>query len=156
MPTLNFRAETTDQAGRTIAAPAGLAQGGPLLPTTMMVSDSHGQALAQRGIQVPDAVNGFALIDTGAGGTCVDQQSATKAGLPIIDKTIMRSASHTEHEVPVFAGKLVIPQFIDINLEYALGANLGGQNLIALIGRDLLQSAVLVYNGTDGTVSLSI
>ena len=48
------------------------------------------------------------------------------------------------------------PHFIDINLEYALGANLGGQNLIALIGRDLLQSAVLVYNGTDGTVSLSI
>ena len=122
----------------------------------MMVSDSHGQALTQRGIQVPNAVNGFALIDTGAGGTCVDQQAATKAGLPIIDKTMMRSASHTEHEVPVFAGKLVIPQFIDINLEYALGANLGGENLIALIGRDLLQSAVLVYNGTDGTVSLSI
>ena len=62
----------------------------------------------------------------------------------------------SRHEVPVFAGKLVIPDFIDINLEYALGANLGGQNLIALIGRDLLQSAVLVYNGTDGTVSLSI
>ena len=56
----------------------------------------------------------------------------------------------------MFAGKLVIPQFIDINLEYALGANLGGESLIALIGRDLLQSAVLVYNGTDGTVSLSI
>ena len=121
-----------------------------------MVTDSHGQALARQGTPVPDAINGFALIDTGASGTCVDQQAATKAGLPVIDKTMMTSASHAEHEVLVFAGKLVIPEFTDINLEYALGANLDGQNLIALIGRDLLQSAVLVYNGTDGTVSLSI
>lgn len=37
-----------------------------------------------------------------------------------------------------------------------MGANLDGQNLIALIGRDVLQAAVLVYNGTDGAVSLSI
>ena len=156
MPTLNFRAETTNQAGQIVAAPAGLAQSGPLVPTTLMVSDSHRQALARQGTQVPDAINGFALIDTGASGTCVDQQVATKAGLPIIDKTMMTSASHAEHEVPVFTGKLVIPEFTDINLEYVLGANLAGQNLIALIGRDLLQSAVLVYNGTHGTVSLSI
>ena len=121
-----------------------------------MVSDSHGQALARKGTPLPDAINGFALIDTGASGTCVDHQAATKAGLPIIDKTVMTSASHAEHEVLVFAGKLVIPDFTAINLEYALGANLDGQNLIALIGRDLLQEAVLVYNGTDGMVSLSV
>ena len=69
---------------------------------------------------------------------------------------MMATASHAEHEVLVFAGKLVIPDFTDIDLEYAVGANLDGQNAIALIGRDVLQSAVLVYNGTDGTVSLSI
>ena len=156
MPTLNFRAETTDQAGRTVPVPAGLARTGPLVPTTLMVSDSHRQALAQQGTKVPDAINGFALIDTGASGTCVDGQAAARAGLPVIDKTMMTSASHAEHEVPVFAGKLVIPEFTDIQLEYALGATLDGQNLIALIGRDLLQAAVLVYNGTEGTVSLSI
>ena len=96
-----------------------------------------------------------ALIDTGASNTCFDQQAALNAGLPVIDMGMMASASHAEQDVPVFAGKLVIPEF-NIDTEYALGANLDGQHLIALIGRDLLQSAVLVYNGTDGTVSLSI
>ena len=68
----------------------------------------------------------------------------------------MNSASHAKHEVPVYSGKLVVPEFIDINMEYAMGASLDGQNLIALIGRDLLQAAVLVYNGMDGTTSLSL
>jgi len=156
MPTLNFRAETTNRAGQTVAAPAGLARSGPLVPTMLMVSDSHRQLLASQGKAVPDAVHGLALIDTGASNTCFDQQAALNAGLPVMDMGMMTSASHTKQDVPVFAGRLVIPEFTSIDTEYALGANLGGQNLIALIGRDLLQSAVLVYNGTDGTVSLSI
>ncbi len=69
---------------------------------------------------------------------------------------MMNTASHADHQVPVYSGKLSIPGFSGIELEYAMGANLESQNLIALIGRDFLQAAVLVYNGTDGTVSLSI
>ena len=37
-----------------------------------------------------------------------------------------------------------------------MGTSHDGQNLIALIGRDLLQTAVLVYNGMEGTASLSL
>ena len=155
MPTLNFHAQTTDQAGQTHAAPAGLAQDGPCIPTMLTVSDSHRQLLVTQGKAVPDPIHGLALIDTGASNTCFDQQAALKAGLPVVDGAMMASASHAKQDVPVFAGKLVIPEF-NIDTEFALGANLGGQNLIALIGRDVLQSAVLVYNGTDGTVSLSI
>ena len=156
MPTLNFRAEITDHDGKRVPAPAGLVQSGPLLPVTLMVSDSHRQILAQRGEPAPAAINGFALIDTGAGATCVDRATADGAGLPVIGKAMMHTASHAQHEVPVYSGKLSIPSFGDVELEYAMGANLDGQNLIALIGRDVLQAAVLVYNGTDGTVSLSI
>ena len=104
---------------------------------------------------MPDPIHGLALIDTGASNTCFDQQAALKAGLPVVDGAMMASASHAKQDVPVFAGKLVIPEF-NIDTEFAPGANLGGQNLIALIGRDVLQSAVLVYNRTDGTVPLSI
>ena len=156
MPTLNFRAEVKDHEGNTIAAPTGLAQSGPLLPVTLMVSDSHRQMLVQRGEPAPNAINGFALVDTGASATCVDQETADGAGLPVIGKAVMHTASHAEHEAPVYSGKLSIPNFGDVNLEFAMGANLDGQNLIALIGRDLLQGAVLVYNGTDGAVSISI
>ena len=68
----------------------------------------------------------------------------------------MASASHAKHKVPVYSAKLVIPDFSAIDVEYAMGASLDEMNLIALIGRDLLQGAVLVYNGTDGSISLSI
>lgn len=156
MPTLNFRAEVAARDGKMVPAPAGLVQSGPRLPVTLMVSDSHRQMLGQRGEPAPAATSGFALIDTGAGATCVDQTTADGAGLPVIGTAMMHTASHAEHEVPVYSGKLSIPSFGDVELEYAMGANLDGQNLIALIGRDVLQAAVLVYNGTDGAVSLSI
>ena len=104
---------------------------------------------------MPAVVNGSALIDTGASGTCIDQKAAEQAGLPVIDKAMMASASHAKHEVPVYGAKLVIPHFSAIDVEYAMGANLDEMNLIALIGRDLLQRAVLVYNGTDGSIALN-
>ena len=68
-------------------------------------------------------------------------------------------ASATDHavEVPVFAGQLLLAGGININVEQGMGATLSGiPGVIALIGRDLLRSAVLVYNGTDGSVSLSV
>ena len=122
MPTLNFRAEITDHDGKKVPAPAGLVQSGPLLPVTLVVSDSHRQILAQRGEPAPTATNGFALIDTGAGATCVDQATADGAGLPVIGKAMMHSASHTGLEVPVYSGKLSIPSFGDVELESAMGA----------------------------------
>ena len=156
MPTLNFRFETRDQHDRTLAAPTGLARNGPLVPVTLMISDAHRKILGEEGKPVPAVVNGTALIDTGASRTCIDQGAAEEAGLPTIAKAAMASASHAEHEVPVYSAKLVIPQFSDIDVAYAMGANLDGMGLTALIGRDLLQTAVLVYNGTDGSIALSI
>lgn len=126
------------------------------MPVTLTVSDAHRQALVESANPVPDAVNGTAMIDTGASSTCIDQRAAERAGLPTIQKAMMASASHANHEVPVYAAKLVIPQFSAIDVPYALGANLESLNLVALIGRDLLQAAVLVYNGTDGSIALSI
>ena len=126
------------------------------MPAILSVSDAHRQILARQREAVPETIDGFALIDTGASSTCVDQEAAAKVGLPVIDRAMMNSASHAKHEVPVYSGKLVIPEFYGIDMEYAMGASLDGQNLIALIGRDLLQTAVLVYNGADGTVSLSL
>ena len=90
MPTLNFRTE-----------PAVLTRSGPLVPAILAVSDAHRQILARQGEPVPDTIGGFALIDTGAGSTCVDQEAAAKVGLPVIERAMMNSASHAKHEVPV-------------------------------------------------------
>lgn len=37
----------------------------------------------------------------------------------------------------------------------AIGANLKPQNLVALIGRDILQKCLLVYNGHTGSISIA-
>ncbi len=67
----------------------------------------------------------------------------------------MASASHANQVVPLYAGKLII-QNVCINLEKGMGVNLSGfPDLIALIGRDILESAVLIYNGPDGSVTLA-
>ena len=68
----------------------------------------------------------------------------------------MASASRAAHEVPVFAGKLAIPDFGEVNVDYGMGANLQSLGLVALIGRDLLQSAALGLQRDGRFVSLSI
>ena len=46
---------------------------------------------------------------------------------------------------------------LSINLEKGMGANLSGfPELIALIGRDLLEQAILIYNGPEGSVTVAI
>ena len=68
----------------------------------------------------------------------------------------MSSASHTHQRVPLYAGKLTM-QNVNINLEKGMGVNLSGfPDLIALIGRDLLEQAVLIYNGPEGSVTIAI
>lgn len=96
------------------------------------------------------------MIDTGASNTCFDQSAANQAALPVINSGTMMSATHSQIEVPVYTGKLSIPNFVEIDVERSLGAKLEAQGLIALIGRDLLEQSVFVYNGTGGSFSLSI
>ena len=156
MPTLNFRADREDEGGRNVPAPELLRDRGPIVPVTLMISDSHEQVLAEQGKPIPTPANGFALVDTGASRTCFDQAAASAAGLPISDTGFMTSATHARQGVPIFTGKIIIPQFGEIHVEKGMGAVLANQGLVALIGRDLLENAVLVYNGSAGFFSISI
>ena len=164
MPILNFRAETTTE-GKTLPAPSVFRDRGPIVPVELMVSDAHQEVLKQQQNPIPDPMKGFALIDTGALSTCLDISTAEIIGLPVCGTTEITSASHTV-EVPIFVGKLVLPDFININVQRGAGVNLKGLgkykefgtdlDLIALIGRDILEIAILVYNGPGGSFSLSI
>ena len=159
MPILNSRTE-----GRTdddpVPAPEGLARLGPIIPVTLTLSDEALKAYAARGEFPPPTVNGFAMIDTGASTTCFDARAAQEAGLPTVGTAKMSSASHANHAVPTFAGRLICPT-IHVDVEAGMGANLseiggdGPGRLIALLGRDALASAILIYNGPDGSFSLA-
>ena len=103
----------------------------------------------------PDPVEGSVLIDTGALVACVDRHAAEQAGLSIVGSGRMSSATHENEVVPVYAGRLRIAGFTDIDLRSAYGAHLRSQGIIALIGRDVLRSCTFFYNGAEGTVSLA-
>ena len=102
-------------------------------------------------------MSGRALIDTGALLTCVDAAAAQRAGLAMVGTGMVTTATHANEVVPIFAGRLYIDAVsVSVNANHAMGVNLESQDLIALIGRDVLVNCVFVYNGLDGSFSLSV
>jgi hypothetical protein len=68
----------------------------------------------------------------------------------------MSSATHDAIEVNIYPALISITGIpIKINVLRAIGANLANQELIALLGRDLLQNFTVFYNGVVGEVTLS-
>lgn len=97
-----------------------------------------------------------ALIDTGACQSCIDEDLAQQLGLPLIDRRAGSGIGGTE-TFNVYLGHIRI---VDLNFtEYGqfMGVKLtaGGQPHQALLGRSLLKSMILVYDGRDGTVRLT-
>lgn len=161
MPVLNTRvsANKKDAQGKTTPGPIqlGLQGAGPRIQVILSPLENQLKSLADKGEPPPHPVSGFALIDTGASSTCIDQNAAEGAGLAVVDSGPMSSATHANEIVPIYAGKIeIIGMSISVNVMRAYGVNLNSQDLIALIGRDLLSQCVLVYNGLEGSFSLSI
>ena len=67
----------------------------------------------------------------------------------------MSSATHPDEIVSIFAGRMDVIGFGTVDLRRAYGVKLGSQGIIGLIGRDILENLILVYNGPDGTFSLA-
>ena len=69
----------------------------------------------------------------------------------------MTTATHANTVVPIFVGRLCIEAVsMSVLVNQAMGANLEPLGVVALIGRDLLAECVFVYNGLDGSFSLSV
>ena len=97
-----------------------------------------------------------ALVDTGAGESCIDSQLAGQLNLPIVDKRPI-SGVHGSHLVNVYLAQIHVPSLnFTIHGAFA-GVDLaaGGQVHKALIGRTFLQNFTMVYEGLTGTVKLS-
>ena len=161
MPTFSRRAQAQarDRQGNLtpVAPSVALQRIGPVVQVILMPIEGRSRPMADKEEEPPAPVRGRALIDTGASSTCVDREAATRAGLAVVDSGTMTSATHADEAVPIYAGRISIEGtalIIDANRAY--GANLAPQKLVAPIGRDLLSHCVLVYNGTDGSFSLSV
>lgn len=161
MPVLNARFAVESQApdGRTVtlSPQASLVQRGPCVQVSLGIAQTFAAQLAEQGIALPAPVTGYALIDTGASNTCVDEDIAQQLGLPVVDVVHIASASHALSEQNVYPLNIEFVGFpATVDAPHAIGAPLASQGLVALIGRDLLQRFTLFYNGLTGQITLSV
>lgn len=158
MPILHSQitAHTKSLDGKTVEVPpaAALQLRGPILQVSVTVEQNLGKGLIAQGKALPEPKSGLALIDTGASNTCIDEQAAKELGLPVIDVANMQSASHEKHPCNIYPVQIITP-IVTLNAPRAMGAALVSQGLLVLIGRDVLQSCALFYNGPAGQFTLT-
>ncbi len=100
---------------------------------------------------------GQALIDTGAKYTVIDMSVVNKLGLKPIQTNQINAIGQSNVPVRIYQARVRITKMNkNFDLSYIIGENLSAQKIIALIGRDILENCILVYNGPDGSFSLSI
>jgi predicted aspartyl protease len=154
---LTAKGKNPDGEDVDVPPPLVLARRGPVVQVTVGVSTQMAEQLVQGGKVVPTPVSGWALFDTGSSVTCIDEKVAQKLGLPVIDSVKLASASHAETDKNVYPALIAfvgVP--IRLNVNRAIGAALENQKLVALLGRDLLRSFTMFYNGVAGQVTFSM
>ncbi len=159
MPILHIQiaAHAKNPDGKHVQLPpsSALQLRGPILQVSVTVEQNLGKGLIAQGKSLPVPKSGLALIDTGASNTCIDEQAAKELGLPVIDVANMQSASHEKHPCNIYPVQIITP-IVTLNAPRAMGAALAPQGLLVLIGRDVLQSCTLFYNGPAGQFTLTL
>lgn len=153
MPILHSQlaAQATAPDGKTVNVNPSIAlqMRGPVVQVTVTIEENAGKALLIQGKPVPIPKTGWALIDTGASNTCIDEKAAQELGLPVIDVGFMLSATHEKVPCNIYP-VLINSQIMNFNSPRTMGAGLAAQGLMVLIGRDVLQRGILIYNGLTG------
>lgn len=165
MPVVNilYGGQSQDSEGKSKQLPAktALALKGPVLQVRIGLTQAVVEELKQRGEDAPEMVTGLALIDTGATKTCVDLGALKQIQAPVINKATIHSgrAPAPCDIYPVafqFVGLSINERPVGVEAPQAAGVDLSKLELAAIIGRDVLQHFMLVYNGPAGQLTISL
>ena len=124
------------------------------------VSRPRAAALEAAGAVIPPPVAIDFLIDTGASSTVVDEAAIAPLSLPPTGQAHVRTPTTGEAAESrwLYDVGLMLYQADNsrmFNSLAVIATNLGVQGIGGLLGRDVLQSCLLVYDGTAGTYSLA-
>ena len=119
-------------------------------------SDSYLANFAQKGQSAPAPVSGIGLIDTGASHTAIDETVVKTLQLPTIRTMDMGHAGGVSRRSVHFVSLEIVGGFGKIGEIEVICCDLRNQNLIALIGRDILAVCEFHYSGVSGYMSLSM
>jgi predicted aspartyl protease len=128
---------------------------GAVLKVEAHIPDILAKDLTTKELPIPVSTNGDALIDTGASICCIDEAAATSLGLQPVGQTQIGGVAGIKMH-NIYVAKISFPGTnIPANDWNVVGADLASQNLLLIIGRDILKQCVFVYNGTLGTATIS-
>ena len=96
-----------------------------------------------------------AMIDTGASSTVISQGIAESLGINPVGITSIHTPSSTNVQCYQYDIQVNFANNVSITSLVVTEAPLQGQHIQCLIGRDLLQYAVLIYTGHDNSFTLS-
>jgi hypothetical protein len=154
MPVFNFF-HWTKELGST------LEDSGPIVPVTIGIPIALEEFCVEKGLQIPPAVSGYALVDTGASASAVHEQLLLDMGVLPID-SIPTQTPHGAGRSFVYPAKVAFPAMNVENyrMDRLIGSSLNwtttdGKQVIMLLGRDILKFMLLVYNGISSDVHLS-
>ena len=96
-----------------------------------------------------------ALIDTGAGGDCIDTELAQALGLPITDEGEI-SGVGGKHHAFIYTARLWVPSLQRMLFQPFTGVKLreGEQWHRVILGRSFLRPYKLIYDGPAGQVEI--
>lgn len=119
---------------------------GMLVPVTVRLHPDQAKAQRDAGQPIGDKErNIFALIDTGATGTCICNSIAEDLGLRKIDETLVKGATH-KRICPVFMAELVLGTQLKFHW-IVIGLPPDQMPQKCLLGRDVLEKFTLIYVG---------
>ena len=135
---------------------------GPLLSVVLLPSAPRQAALKAAGVAVPPFTTGIFLVDSGASNTVVDAALISPLGLTATGATMCHTPSTGKQALPfnqydvmvIIPGPANEPAWI-IEALPIMECDLSVQGIQGLIGRDLLDRAILIYNGAAKTFSLA-
>jgi len=135
---------------------------GAIITVGFLVSEPRQAALKKAGVAIPMPVIARCLVDTGASGTCVDATVIAKLGLlpsgtvnvhtPSTGATpCVRNQFDVGIGILMDNGQIHLPGMIIPVIE----SDLKFQGIEALLGRNILEQGVLIYDGRRRLLTLA-
>ena len=96
-----------------------------------------------------------ALIDTGAGGECIDDDLAVRLGLPITEEGWI-SGVGGRHRAVIYTARIYVPALDRRLFQRFTGVRLseGDQKHRVILGRTFLRQYRVIYDGGTGAVEI--
>lgn len=138
-------------------APDKLVIEGPTLDVLISVTDFHAKYLEDNNEDIPQPASGKAMIDTGASISAVNVEIFKKLGVCPIGVALVGTPQGKDLQER-YPAKISFPGsgLRSVQLVSVLGSPaIGEYGLAALIGRDILQNWLVIYNGTAGNITIA-